>query len=67
MLTNGLDATNNDLKMVLTLHGLTLLGLSQPTRVTKSTESLIDIILTNQTRSIVQAAIIPTSIGDHAI
>ncbi len=61
MLTNCLDATNNkDLKVVLTLHGLTLHGLSQPTRVTKSTESLIDIILTNQTGSIVQAAVIPT-------
>lgn len=62
MNANFLD--NKDLKLIFNVHGLKQM-IRQPTRITESTESLIDIILTNKPENLVQSEVIPTSIGDH--
>ena len=37
----------------------------KPTRITESTETLIDIIATNNSLNLIDNDVIPTSIGDH--
>ena len=65
MNANFLDNKDNkDLKSIFNVHGLKQM-IRQPTRITESTESLIDIILTNKPVNLVQSEVIPTSIGDH--
>ncbi|CAB4032074.1 Hypothetical predicted protein, partial [Paramuricea clavata] len=65
MNANFLDNKDNkDLKSIFNVHGLKQM-IRQPTRIAESTESLIDIILTNKPVNLVQSEVIPTSIGDH--
>ena len=55
---------NKEIKSLLTSYGFTQL-IKEPTRIDGDTQSLIDIILTNNVSNIRQTAVIPTSIGDH--
>ena len=61
---NFLCRRNNDIKSILTLHGLKQL-VTKATRVTENTSSLIDIIATNNESKIVKTEVIPLGISDH--
>ena len=53
-----------DIKNVIRTHGFTQL-VDQPTRVTKNSSTLIDIIATNNTKNIKAVNVIPLSLSDH--
>ena len=55
---------NREFKSILNLCGVKQL-VSQPTRITEATESLIDIIASNRPINIKSTKVIPTSIRDH--
>ena len=38
---------------------------SQPTRITDSTEALLDIILVSNAKQVIEAEVLPSSISDH--
>ena len=55
---------NKDLKSVFELFGLKQI-IEKPTRITETTRTLIDAVLTNTPANIVDTDVIATSIGDH--
>ncbi len=55
---------NANFKANLNLHGFKQI-IKKPTRATTTTQSLIDIIATNNPETIKTANVIPLSIGDH--
>ena len=59
-------AKNNhaDFKAILNIHGFKQI-IKKPTRVTCTTKSLIDIILSNKPEFVKLSGVIPMSIGDH--
>lgn len=64
---NYLDARDNkELKTIINLNGFRQL-IEKPTRITSTSKSLIDIILTNNTDNIKNTIIAPLSIGDHEL
>lgn len=56
-------ASHKELKNILSSHGLKQL-VKEPTRVTKDTKSLIDVILTNSSH-VQHTKVIPLSVSDH--
>ena len=62
---NYLDDDNNkDMKELLTLNGFKQ-KVSEPTRVTDTTKTLIDVILTTKTENLTDIKVIPTALSDH--
>ena len=55
---------NKDLKSVFELFGLKQI-IKKPTRITETTSTLIDAVLTNTPSNITDTDVIATSIGDH--
>eukprot|EP00795_Rhopilema_esculentum_P007243 gene7243-12925_t len=61
---NFLKQNNKEFKAILSVFGLKQM-VEKPTRVAKSSETLIDVILTNNPANMIQTEVIPTSIGGH--
>lgn len=62
---NFLTKTNHkELKSILITHGLDQI-IKSPTRVTKDTDTLIDVILTNNRSHVHKTSVIPLSLSDH--
>ena len=62
---NYLQKTSHkEIKNILGSHGLKQL-VKEPTRVTKDTKSLIDVILTNNNTHVQHTKVIPLSMSDH--
>ena len=61
---NFLKQGNKDFKAVLADFGRKKM-IEKPTRVAETSETLIDVILTNNPTNIKRTEVIPTSIGDH--
>lgn len=55
---------NKDIKSIIQVNGLTQI-IKKPTRVTKDSKTLIDIIATNNPANIVTSDVIATAISDH--
>ena len=55
---------NKEFKSMLYLHGFTQL-ITKPTRITKDTQTLIDIIATNSVENISHVDVIAKSLSDH--
>ena len=55
---------SKEFKSILSLYGFEQM-VQKPTRITESTETLIDIIATNNSQNLIDNDVIPTSIGDH--
>ena len=55
---------NKELKAIINLNGLEQI-ISEPTRITETSSTLIDIILTNNKSNINKVIVKPLSIGDH--
>ena len=55
---------NKDLKSIFDLFGLKQV-IEKPTRITETTRTLIDVVLTNAPANITDTDVIATSIGDH--
>lgn len=55
---------NEDIKHLLTLNGFSQM-VDKPTRITKESSTLIDIIATNKSENIVITDVIPVSLSDH--
>ena len=61
---NFLKQDNSDLKSMLQTIGFKQMS-QKPTRTVKTSETPIDVILTNKPYNVVTTKVIPTSIGDH--
>ena len=61
---NFLKQDNKEFKAILNIFGFEQM-VDEPTRISESTETLIDIIVTNNPANIIKTEVIPTSIGDH--
>eukprot|EP00794_Sanderia_malayensis_P010377 gene10377-11459_t len=62
---NFLNPNNNkELKTTINFNGFQQM-VSEPTRITQTTETLIDLILTNNPMNINEIIVTPLSIGDH--
>eukprot|EP00794_Sanderia_malayensis_P013554 gene13554-14954_t len=57
---------NKELKTTINLNGFEQM-VSEPTRITQTTETLIDLILTNNPMNINKIIVTPLSIGDHEL
>eukprot|EP00795_Rhopilema_esculentum_P009289 gene9289-16986_t len=59
-----IENDNKELKAIFSVFGLKQI-IAKPTRISETTETLIDVILTNNPSNIAKHDVIPTSIGDH--
>eukprot|EP00795_Rhopilema_esculentum_P008031 gene8031-13942_t len=59
-----IENDNKKLKSIFSVFGLKQI-IAKPTRISETTETLIDVILTNYPSNIAEHDVIPTSIGDH--
>ena len=66
LLPGSHDSISRSLLNVLDIYGLSQL-ITKPTRVTATSESLIDVCITNSPERIVNSDVIPLGISDHSL
>ena len=57
---------NNKLSRIISSNKLTQI-VNKPTRITPTSSTLIDLIITNNPKIIIQSDVIPSNIGDHEL
>ena len=63
-INDNLLAPGNKLKNVIRSHGLTQL-IEKPTRVTNTSATLLDVIITNNPKAVSSHDVVPSSVSDH--